>query len=259
MSTKHPFIVWIHKLGSAPHFYRISGRLIPWLWAIFIVLAAIGTWWGLFRAPPDYLQGESARIMYVHVPSAWLSMMIYALMAVMGFIALVWRIRLVEILMISSAPIGAAFTLLALVTGSLWGRPTWGTYWVWDARLTSELVLLFLYLGAMGLYSAIEEPRKAARATSLLVLVGVVNLPIIHYSVEWWNTLHQPASIGVKGNSIDPSMLWPLLINATAAKFYYGANLLTRARLRLLDQDRRKNWVKNVVSGRATSSIGGDS
>jgi len=258
MSTKHPFIVFIHKLGSAPHFYRIAGRLTPWLWAVFIVLAAIGTWWGLFRAPPDYLQGESARIMYVHVPAAWMSMLIYSMMAVMGFIALVWRIRLVEVLMISSAPIGAAFTLIALVTGSLWGRPTWGTYWVWDARLTSELVLLFLYLGAMGLYSATEEPRKAARATSLLVLVGVVNLPIIHYSVEWWNTLHQPASIGVKGNSIDPSMLWPLLIMATAAKFYYGANLLTRARLRLLKQDRRKNWVREVLTSKPIARNDGD-
>jgi heme exporter protein C len=247
MSSKHPLILFIHKLGSAPHFYGIAGHLIPWLWAIFLILAAIGTYWGLFRAPPDYLQGESARIMYVHVPSAWMSMMIYALMAAMGFIALVWRIRMVEVLMISSAPIGAAFTLIALITGSLWGRPTWGTYWVWDARLTSELVLLFLYLGAMGLHSAIDEPRKAARATSLLVLVGVINLPIIHYSVEWWNTLHQPASIGVRGSSIDPSMLWPLLIMAIAAKFFYGANLLTRARLRLIEQDRRKNWVQKIL------------
>lgn len=258
MSTKHPFIVFIHKLGSPPHFYRIAGRFIPWLWAVFLILATTGTYWGLFLAPPDYLQGESARIMYVHVPAAWMSMLIYTLMAVMGFIALVWRIRLVEVLMISSAPIGAAFTLIALVTGSLWGRPTWGTYWVWDARLTSELVLLFLYLGAMGLHSAIEEPRKAARATCLLVLVGVINLPIIHYSVEWWNTLHQPASIGVKGNSIDPSMLWPLLIMATAAKFYYGANLLSRARLRLLEQDGRKNWVKSALLTEPSIPEGGD-
>jgi heme exporter protein C len=247
MSAKHPIIVFFHKLGSPPHFYAIAGRLIPWLWALFLTLAAVGVYWGLFRAPPDYLQGESARIMYVHVPGAWMSMMIYALMAVMAFIALVWRIRVVEVLMISSAPIGAAFTLIALVTGSLWGRPTWGTYWVWDARLTSELVLLFLYLGAMGLHAATDEPRKAARAMALLVLVGVVNLPIIHYSVQWWNTLHQPASIGVSGSSIHASMLWPLLIMAVAAKFYYLANLLTRARTRLLEQDRRKNWVRQVL------------
>ena len=247
MSTKHPFIVFFHKLGSAPHFFTIAGRLIPWVWGIFFVLAAWALYWGLFRAPPDYLQGESARIMYIHVPAAWMSMLIYALMAVMGFIALVWRIRLVEVMMIASAPVGAAFTLVALITGSLWGRPTWGTYWVWDARLTSELVLLFLYLGAMGLHAAVEEPRKAARSTSLLVLVGVVNLPIIHYSVEWWNTLHQPASIGVRGSSIHPSMLWPLLIMAIATKFYYLANLLQRTRLRLLEQDRRKSWVQREI------------
>lgn len=249
MSSKHPIIVFFHKLGSAPHFYGIAGRLIPWLWGVFLILAPVGLYWGLFRAPPDYLQGESVRIMYVHVPSAWMSMMIYALMAVMAFIALVWRIRMVEVLMISSAPIGAAFTLVALITGALWGRPTWGTYWVWDARLTSELVLLFLYLGAMGLYGAIDEPRKAARSMSLLVLVGVVNLPIIHYSVEWWNTLHQPASIGLEGSSIHSSMLWPLLIMAVAAKFYYLANLLTRARLKLLEQDHRKSWVRRLVLG----------
>ena len=247
MSSKHPAIVFFHKLGSAPHFYRIAGLWIPWLWGVFAVLAAVGLYWSLFIAPPDYLQGESARIMYIHVPSAWMSMLAYALMAALGFVTLVWRIRLAEILMIAGAPVGAAFTLVALVTGAIWGRPTWGTYWVWDARLTSELVLLFLYLGAMGLYSSIDEPRKAARATALLVLVGVINLPIIHYSVEWWNTLHQPRSIGVTGSSIHSSMLWPLLIMAFAAKFYYLANLLARARLKLLQQDYRKSWVEKVL------------
>ncbi len=256
MSSKHPFIVFFHKLGSPPHFYRIAGRWIPWLWGVFLVLAPIGLYLGLFRAPPDYLQGESARIMYIHVPAAWMSMLVYAAMAAMAFVALVWRIRVVEVLMISSAPVGAAFTLVALITGALWGRPTWGAYWVWDARLTSELVLLFLYLGAMGLYTAMDEPRKAARAMGLLVLVGVVNLPIIHYSVVWWNTLHQPASIGVGGSSIHASMLWPLLIMAIATKFYYLANLLTRARLRLLEQDRRKNWVRGVLNPAELARIG---
>lgn len=260
--TKHPVVLFFHKLGSAPYFYAITGRWIPWLWAVFLVLTPAALYWGLFRAPPDYLQGESVRIIYIHVPAAWMSMLIYASMAAMAFIALVWRIRVVEVLMISSAPIGAAFTLVALITGALWGRPTWGTYWVWDARLTSELVLLFLYLGAMGLFGAIDEPRKAARATGLLVLVGVVNLPIIHYSVEWWNTLHQPASIGLGGSSIHASMLWPLLIMALATKFYYLANLLTRARSRLLEQDRRKNWVKQKIlsgkhSGADKSGAGG--
>jgi heme exporter protein C len=181
-----------------------------------------------------------------------MSMLIYTSMAIMGFIALVWRIRIMEVLAMSSAPVGAAFTLVALATGSLWGRPTWGTYWVWDARLTSELVLLFLYLGVMGLYSAIDEPRKAARAACLLALVGLVNLPIIHFSVKWWNTLHQPNSISITGgSSIDASMLWPLLIMAFAVKFYYAANLLTRARVRLLEQDLRKGWVRDIAREQA--------
>lgn len=252
MSSKHPFIVWLHKLGSPPYFYSLGGRLIPWFWGVFLILSTIGLYLGFFRAPPDYLQGESARIMYIHVPSAWMSMLIYAVMAGMGFVALVWRVRVMEVLMISSAPIGAAFTLAALISGSLWGRPTWGTYWVWDARLTSELVLFFLYLGVMGLYAAVEEPRKAARATALLALVGLVNLPIIHYSVEWWNTLHQPGSVGVGGSSIHSSMLWPLLIMAIATKFYYLANLLTRARSRLMEQDRRKRWVHERLLAGAT-------
>jgi heme exporter protein C len=240
-------VLFFHKTGSPPWFYRFAGKLIPWLWVLFAVLTVIGLYLGLVEAPPDYQQGESVRIMYLHVPAAWMSMMIYALMAVMGFIALVWRIRIMEILSISSAPVGAAFTLIALVTGSLWGRPTWGTYWVWDARLTSELVLLFLYMGVIALYNAYDEPRKAARAAALLSIVGAINLPIIHFSVQWWNTLHQGSSISMKGSSIDASMLWPLLIMAIASKFYYGANLLSRARLRLLKQDHRKRWVTELL------------
>jgi heme exporter protein C len=243
------FMLFFHKMGSPPWFYQFSGKLLPWAWGIFAVLAGIGLYLGLVEAPPDYLQGESARIMYIHVPSAYMSMLIYALMAIMGFIGLVWHVRMAEILMISSAPIGAIFTALALATGSLWGRPTWGTYWVWDARLTSELVLLFLYLGVIGLYSAYDEPRKAARAAALLALVGIVNLPIIHFSVTWWNTLHQPPSLTASGSSIHPSMLQPLLIMIVAWKFFYIANLLTRARLRLVEQDQRKRWVHSVLAG----------
>jgi len=245
---KNPLVMFIHKLGSPPWFYGFTGKFIPWLWVIFGLLTAWGLYLGLVKAPADYLQGESFRIMYIHVPSAWMSMMIYTSMAIMGFIALVWRIRTVEVLAMTSAPIGAAFTIVALASGSLWGRPTWGTYWVWDARLTSELVLLFLYLGVIGLYNAIDEPRKAARAACLLAIVGAVNLPIIHFSVEGWYTLHKPNSISVTGEStIDPSMLWPLLIMAIATKFYYAANLLTRSRVRLLEQDKRKGWVKDIV------------
>lgn len=241
-----------HQFGSPPWLFRFAGRLIPWLWAACIGLGAWGMWWGLVKAPPDYLQGESVRIMYLHVPSAWMSYSIYLLMAVFGFCALVWHVRAAEIMAMASAPVGAAFTLLTLVTGSLWGRPTWGTYWVWDARLTSELVLLFLYLGVMGLYSAFDEPRKGARAAALLSLVGLVNIPIIHYSVVWWNTLHQPGSIGVEGSSIHPSMLWPLLIMALATKFFYGANLLTRTRVRLLEENRDRRWARDWVTGGKT-------
>jgi heme exporter protein C len=240
--------LFFHKTGSPPWFYKYSGYLIPWLWVGFLLLTAIGLYLGLLVAPADYQQGESVRIMYLHVPAAWMSMMIYGLMAIWGFIALVWRIRIMEVLIISSAPIGAAFTLIALVSGSLWGRPTWGTYWVWDARLTSELVLLFLYFGVIALYNSFDEPRKAARAASLLSIVGAINLPIIHFSVLWWNTLHQGSSIGTSGNSIHPSMLWPLLYMAVAFKLYYGANLLSRARLRLLTQDHRKRWVQDLLT-----------
>jgi len=244
----NPIVLFFHKTGSPPWFYRYSGYLIPWLWAIFLVLTAIGMYLAFFSAPADYQQGETIRIMYLHVPSAWMSMMIYGLMAIMGFIALVWRIRMMEVLVISSAPIGAAFTIIALLTGSMWGRPMWGTYWVWDARLTSELVLLFLYFGVIALYNSFDEPRKAARAASLMAIVGAINLPIIHYSVLWWNTLHQGSSIGTSGNSIHPSMLWPLLYMAIAFKLYYGANLLSRARLRLLKQDHRKRWVQDLLA-----------
>jgi len=243
------FMLFIHKTGSPPWFYNFSGKLLPWTWGVFLVLLGAGLYLGLVKAPPDYLQGESARIMYIHVPSAYMSMMIYALMAVMGVIGLVWHVRMAEIMMISSAPIGAIFTAIALATGSLWGRPTWGTYWVWDARLTSELVLLFLYLGVIGLYAAYDEPRKAARAAALLALVGVVNLPIIHYSVTWWNTLHQPPSLTSEGSAIHPSMLVPLLIMVVAWKFFYISNLLVRTRTRLIEQDQRKRWVHHVLTG----------
>jgi heme exporter protein C len=244
----NPIYLFFHKTGSPPWFYNFSGKLIPWLWVGFLLLTAYGLYLGLLVAPADYQQGESVRIMYIHVPAAWMSMMIYGLMAIWGFIALVWRIRIMEVLIISSAPIGAAFTIIALITGSLWGRPTWGTYWVWDARLTSELVLLFLYFGVIALYNSYDEPRKAARAASLMAIVGAINLPIIHFSVVWWNTLHQGSSIGTSGNSIHPSMLWPLLYMAIAFKLYYGANLLSRARLRLLKQDHRKRWVKDLLT-----------
>ncbi len=238
-------------MGSPRYFYGVAGKLIPWFMATFLITLVLGLYYS-FAAPPDYQQGESYRIMYIHVPAAWMSMFIYVVMAVSGLISLVWRIKMTEVIVISSATVGASFTFLALATGSLWGKPMWGTWWVWDARLTSELLLLFLYLGIIALHSAIEDKRVAARAVSILALVGVVNIPIIHYSVEWWNTLHQPASITKMGKpSMDMSMLVPLLIMAISFKLYYGAVVLMRARAEIVERERNARWVQDMVEQEA--------
>jgi len=239
-----------HALGSPPRFYRLARTLTPWLATLSLVFIAIGAYLGLVVAPADYQQGESYRIMFVHVPSAWMSLFVYMVMASAGLVALVWRMKLAEIVAVSSAPIGATFTLLALVTGSLWGKPMWGTWWVWDARLTSELVLLFLYLGVIALNSAIEDRRTGARAVAILALVGVVNIPIIHYSVEWWNTLHQgPTVTKFSAPSIHISMLVPLLVMAVGFKLYYVLVLLMRARCELLERERGSQWVATLTGG----------
>jgi len=239
--------LWFHKLGSPPHFYRIAGKWIPWLGWIFLLLLAAGLYGGLVEAPPDYQQGESYRIIFVHVPSAWMSLFIYVVMAVCGAIIIVWHMKLAEVVLISSAPIGASFTLLALVTGSLWGKPMWGTYWVWDARLTSELILLFLYLGIIGLHNAIDDKRTASRAVGILALVGVVNIPIIHFSVEWWHSLHQgPTVTKFDKPSIHWSMLLPLLLMALAFQFYYVLVLFHKCRVELLRRERNHKWVEEL-------------
>ncbi|MCP4390135.1 MAG: heme ABC transporter permease, partial [Gammaproteobacteria bacterium] len=202
---------------------------------------------GLILAPTDYQQGESYRIIFVHVPAAWMSLFIYVVMAFCGIVIIVWRMKLAEVVLISSAPIGASFTFLALVTGSLWGKPMWGTYWVWDARLTSELILLFLYLGVIGLHNAIEDKRVAARAVAILALVGVVNIPIIHYSVEWWHSLHQGASLSKFDKpSMPPSMYVPILIMALAFQFYYALALFHKCRAELLQRERNSKWVEEL-------------
>lgn len=241
---------WIHKIGSPKYFYTFAGRVSCWLgWGCLIMLMA-GLYQGLLVAPPDYQQGDSYRIMFVHVPAAWMSMFIYMVMAGNAAITLIWRIKITEVMLSASMVIGAMFTFITLITGSLWGKPMWGAWWVWDARLTSELILLFLYLGAMALEGAIEDTRVAARAVSILVLVGVVNIPIIHYSVEWWSTLHQPASISkLDTPSIHGSMLAPLLTMAVAFMLYYGWLLLTHARILLLKRERANPWVKEVIHG----------
>lgn len=235
----------LDRYASAHYFYPLAGRLLPWLGALTALAFAIGLPWSLWLAPVDYQQGDSVRIMYVHVPSAWLSMLAYVVMAVASGVYLVWRIKLADALAEACVPVGASFTALALITGSIWGRPMWGTWWEWgDARLMSELVLLFLYLGVLALRSAIDEPARAGRAAAVLTVVGVVNIPIIHYSVELWNTLHQPASVvRAGGPSIHPDLLWPLLVMALAFTLFFAVVVLLRMRGTILERERRARWL----------------
>ena len=239
---------FFHKLASPKYFYDIAGRWLPWLATATTLLMLAGLYQGLWVAPVDYQQGHSYRIMFIHVPAAWMSMFVYMVMAGAGAIGLIWKIKLADIIAASCAPIGASFTFLALVTGSLWGKPMWGTWWVWDARLTSELMLLFLYLGYIALQAAIDDTRTAARASTVLALVGVVNIPIIHYSVVWWNTLHQGATVAKAGGpAIATSMLIPLLVMALAFKLYFIIVVMMRARTVLLERERGSSWVREVL------------
>ncbi len=241
----------MHKYASPKFFYSLAGNLTPWIAGLTALLLLVGLYLGLFVAPADYQQGESYRIMYIHVPAAWMSMFIYVLMAGAGAVALVWNIKLAEIFASSCAPLGASFTFLALVTGSLWGKPMWGTWWAWDARLTSELILFFLYIGYMALEASIDDPRRASRATAILALVGVVNIPVIHFSVQWWNTLHQPASVSKMGvPSIATSMLIPLLLMALAFTFYFFTVMLIRMRNEILERERHTSWVAQMLKSK---------
>jgi len=242
--------LWFYHFSSPAYFYHFSekwGKIFGWFALILFVL---GLYMGLVKAPPDYQMEDSYRIIFIHVPSAWMSIFTYMVMAGAATTSLIWHMKIGDAIARAGAPIGAAFTFCALVTGSLWGKPTWGTYWIWDARLTSELILLFLYFGYIALSTAIEDSRTASRAAGILAIVGLVNLPIIHYSVKWWNTLHQGATITKFGRpTIDIRMLIPLLIMFAAFNFYYLATLLSRARYELLYQERRTKWVQEVVHG----------
>lgn len=212
----------VTRYASPKHFSALAKRLAPWMGATAGILLTLGLYWGLLIAPTDYQQGDGYRIMFVHVPAAWMSLIIYVVMTGCALATLIWRTKISEYWLLSSPLLGASFTFLTLVTGSLWGRPMWGTWWVWDARLTSELILLFIYLGIMALEGAIPDRRKAARVVSMLTLVGSVNIPIIKFSVDWWNTLHQPASIfRAGGPAIHPLMLIPLFLMAGAFTCYY--------------------------------------
>ena len=248
----NPLVRWFHQLGSPPYFDRFAARWTPWAYAIGALCMAWGIWAGLFDVPADYQQSDAFRILYIHVPAAWMSMAVFALMAAYAAIALIWRIKLAELLAMACAAPGAAFTLITLVTGSIWGKPMWGTWWDWDPRLTTELILLFLYLGVIGLYHAIDDRRAAARAAGLLAIVGVVLLPVIRYSVVWWNSLHQGQTIRVFGqSSMDASMLWPLLWLVVGTKLWFVGSLLSRARADNLRREAGKDWVAKLAGGNA--------
>jgi len=225
----------MHRFANPTRFMRYSAVILPWAAWSTAALIAIGLYLALFVAPPDYQQGESVRIMFVHVPSAWMALFVYTGMAVASAMALIWKHPLSDIAARASAPIGACFTFMALATGSLWGKPMWGAWWVWDARLTSMLVLLFLYLGYMALVDAFDDPARGAKAAAILALVGFVNVPIIKFSVDWWNTLHQPASVvKIGGPSIHLSMLAPLLIMVVGFTTFYVAVLIMRMRTEIV-------------------------
>ena len=239
---------WFHRLASPPHIYRLAQQLTPWFaWpAGALILTAL--YGGLVLAPPDYQQGDGFRIIYMHAPAAWMSLMVYTTMAAAAAVALIWRMKVAHAVAASCAPIGASFTFAALVTGSLWGEPMWGTWWEWDPRLTSELILLFLYLGYMGLRGAIEDPQRADRSSAVLAVVGIVNVPIIHYSVTWWNSLHQAPSVMRLGKpQLSMPMLWPLLMMLLGFTLFFVAVLLVRLRGEILTRERSASWIREVV------------
>ena len=225
----------MHRFANPARFLRITDAVLPWSAALTIVLLALGLYYGLWASPVDYQQGATVRIMYIHVPAAWMGMMIYSLMAIASAVALIWRHPLADLIAKAAAPIGASFTFICLVSGSLWGAPTWGTWWVWDARLTSVLILFFLYLGYIAIWQAFDDPTRAARAAAIVALVGFVNIPIIKFSVDWWTTLHQGESLFTgHGSEIDPTMLRPLILMALAFTAYFITVLIYRVRAEII-------------------------
>lgn len=240
---------WFHRLGSPRWFYEKTTAWLPWLAAISIALLVTGAVWGLAFAPADYKQGNSYRIIYIHVPAAFLALAGYYIMAISGAVGLIWKMKLPFMVMKSAAPIGALLTFVSLVTGSIWGKPTWGTWWEWDARITSMLILFFLYLGMIALQQAFTHRDTADKASAVLALVGMVNIPIIYKSVDWWNTLHQPATIKFTSkSSIDPSMLYPLLTMVIGFYVFYALVLLLNTRVEILRRENRTQWVNDLVS-----------
>ncbi len=236
------------SFSSPKAFYPLAGKLLPWFAALAIVLTALGLYLGFFVAPSDYKQGESYRIIFVHVAVSWMSMFIYVVMAGWSAVGMIWNTKLSDMMAGALAPTGALFSFIALWTGALWGKPTWGTYWIWDARVTSEFILLFLYIGYIALRSAIDDPRRAARASALLAIVGVINIPIIYFSVRWWNTLHQGASVSPQmAPKMAETMLWAMFVMAVAFWMYTIAVVLARVRSEILERERNTAWVAELV------------
>ncbi len=241
----------LYYYASPSTFYPLAGKLIPLFSALAFILAVVGLYISFFVAPTDFQQGEGYRIIFIHVPAAWMSMFIYVVMAFWSAIGLAWNTRLSFIMARALAPTGAMFTFVALWTGAFWGKPMWGAWWVWDARLTSELILFFLYVGVMALQAAIDDPRRSDRAGALLNLVGVINVPIIYFSVKWWNTLHQGSSVSLtRAPSMAHIMLWAMLVMALAAWMYAIAVALVRARSLVLERERQTDWVRALLEGK---------
>ena len=241
---------WLIEMGSPPLFYKWSTKILPWLFISAILILGIGLFWGLLFAPTDYKQGDVYRILYIHVPSAILGQSIFMFMAFCGFINVIWRAKISGMMLKSAAPIGVSFTLLALVTGSIWGKPTWGTWWVWDARLTSTLILFFIYAALIGLHSTIEDKTKADRAVSILSIVGLAIIPVIKKSVDWWQTLHQPSTFTITSSpSMSPDMYQPRLLCLIGFYLFFALLLTLNLRNEILERERTKNWVKQLLGG----------
>jgi heme exporter protein C len=239
-----------YRFSSPQTFYPLAGTLAPWFGAAAALCAIYGLYISFFVAPTDFQQGEAYRIIFIHVPAAWMSMFLYLVMAGWAAIGLAWHTRLSSMMAVAIAPTGAIMTFIALWTGALWGKPMWGAWWVWDARLTSELILLFLYLGFMFLHAAIDDPRRADRAAAVIAIVGAINVPIIYFSVKWWNTLHQGASVSLtKSPTMASTMLWGMLIMSIAFWLYAIAAVLTRVRSVILERERNADWVRQLGEG----------
>ena len=247
---------WLHPYAKGEATFRLLGAWLPWLSGLALILVSVGLVWGLFYAPPDYQQGDSYRIIFIHVPAAMFSMGAYTGMAIAALIALVWQIRTAEWAIAAIAPVGAVLTFVALFTGAVWGKPMWGTWWEWDARLTSELILLFLYIGVLALYYAFNDARTGAKAAAILSLVGVVNVPIIHFSVCWWISLHQGATITKFSKpSMPPEMLIPLLISIAGFLFLTAALITQRLRNEILKQELHRPWAMQQLGVEANNGV----